>query len=396
MVPCPQFSPASHTHPRLAGELCPYCEQPIPNEKAEQVRARWEAKQRDLTTRLTQKFALEKTQMEATTKVLVDQVRSEGAAALEKEKSEIASREAAAREEGKKVAEAMLQERLTEQERTSQAQIASMKEQLGEAQRARQEAANQVETLKAAREAEIQQRVQEVREALEADNTKALDAERTKHFEKKEANELGEGAEIDLFETLKAEFESDRISRVKKGEPGVDIVHEIIHNDKVCGKIVYDSKNRKAWQYDYVSKLRADQLAAQAEHAVLSVFKFPADHSQLCIQDGVIIANPARVLAVVQLLRRHIVLVHSMRLSNDARARKTDELYEFIRSERCRQLLERIDSQADDLLDLQEKEKKAHERMWNSQGTLLRGIQKARGELTYEIDRIIGTGSDGG
>ena len=42
----------------------------------------------------------------------------------------------------------------------------------------------------------------------------------------------------------------------------------------------------------------------------------------------------------------------------------------------------------------QEQEKKAHDATWNRQGTLYHGIQKTCGELTCEIDRIIGTGSD--
>jgi hypothetical protein len=415
--PFPQFSPTSRPHAHLAGEVCPYCEQPIPNEKAEQVRARREAKERQLsetlTARLTQKFALEKAQLEASADARVDQVRSEGTAALEKVKTESASRQTAAREEGKREAEAMLQERLTEQVRTSQAQIASLQERLEEAVCGKQEALSREEALKAAQEAEIQQRVQEVREVLEAANMKAMNAQAATHFEetqklksavadltrqldKKTANELGEGAEIDLFETLKGEFEGDRIHRVGKGTRGADIVHEIIHNDKVCGKIVYDSKNRKEWRDDYVTKLRADQLAAQAEHAILSVHKLKAGHSQLWILDGVIIANPARVLALVQLLRRQIVLVHSLRLSNTARAHKRDELYEFIRSGHCLQLFERIDSHTEDLLQLQVKEKKTHDKMWEQQGTLLRNIQKARGELISEIERIIGTGSDAG
>jgi hypothetical protein len=412
----PQLSPSSRPHVHLTGEVCPYCEQPIPNEKAEQVRARWEAKKSELsetlTARLTQKFALEKAQLEASADARVDQVRSESTAAFEKMKNEFASREATAREEGKKEGVAMLQQRLTEQERTSQAQIESVKEQLGEAQRARQEATTKVETLMAAQEAEIQQRVQEAREALEAANMKAMNEKDAKHFEEKQkltsklaeamrqvekqrANELGEGAEIDLFETLKAKFEGDRIYRVKKGEPGADIIHEIIHKDKVCGKIVYDSKNRMRWSKEYVAKLHTDQLAARAEHAILVALKLPPGHSQFCVgDDQVIIANPARVLAVVQLLRRHIVHVHSMRLSNDARAQKTDELYEFIRSERFGQLFERFYSQPENILKLQAEGKRALDKLWEQQGTLLRGIQKAHGELISEIDRIIGTGSD--
>ena len=49
-------------------------------------------------------------------------------------------------------------------------------------------------------------------------------------LEKKTAEELGEGAELDLYEELKALFEGDRIRRVPKGTPGADIVHEIVEN----------------------------------------------------------------------------------------------------------------------------------------------------------------------
>lgn len=412
--PSPQLSAISRLQLHLAGEFCPYCEQPIPNEKAEQVRARTEAKERELsesvTARLTQKFALEKAQMETSAKALVDRARNEAAAALDKVKSEIASREAVAREDGKKAAEAMLQERLAEQERTSEMQVAGLLEKLVEAEKSKREAAGHVEALKASHATELDERIQAAREALEADKTNALNAANAKHFEdtqklsakledlarqleRKTANELGEGAEIDLFEALKDEFEGDRIKRVGKGAAGADIIHLIIHNDKVRGKIVYDSKNRNAWRNEHVAKLRDDQVAEKAEHAVLAALKFPSDRRQLCIQDGVIIANPARVVALVQMIRRHVVQVHTLRLSNTERAKKTAELYDFIRSERCTQLFERIDGHAESLFKLQEREKKAHDAAWNRQGMLYRGIQKTCGELTSEIDRIIGTGS---
>jgi hypothetical protein len=79
-----------------------------------------------------------------------------------------------------------------------------------------------------------------------------------------------------------------------------------------------------------------------------------------------------------------------LRLSNVERDSKTDALYEFIRSERCSQLFARIDSQAESLLKLQAQEKKAHDATWKRQGTVYRAIQKDGGELSAEIDRIIG------
>ena len=49
------------------------------------------------------------------------------------------------------------------------------------------------------------------------------------------------------------------------------------------------------------------------------------------------------------------------------------------------------------MLDLDAKEQEAHRRLWDQRDKLIRTVQKARGDLTFEIDRIIGTaeGSNG-
>lgn len=252
------------------------------------------------------------------------------------------------------------------------------------------------------------QRVLEVREALEKDKTDALNAEKSKAFQEnlklqdklqqlqrqidtKNAEELGEGAEVNLYEALKSEFPDDRIDRVEKGAPGADIIHVVVHNGGDCGKIIYDSKNRNAWRNDYLTKLSKDQMAAKAEHAILSTHKFPEGRRQVFMQDGVVIANPARVVALVEILRKHIVQGHIFRLSNEARAQKTAALYEFITSERFTQLFERVDTHTEEMLDLQIKEQKAHTAHWKREGELLRSVQKVRAEITVEIDQIIGT-----
>jgi hypothetical protein len=264
-----------------------------------------------------------------------------------------------------------------------------------------------------AQKVQLIQCLTEQREAMEQALVEAVNAEKSAAFDekmklstkveelqraidKKTAEDLGEGAEVDLFETLKAEFDSegDRIDRVNKGQPGADILHIVIHNGKECGKIIYDSKNHKAWRDDFVTKLSEDKMAAQAEHAILSTHKFPRGARQLDERNGVILANPARVVALVTIVRRHLVQTHTLRLSNEARIQKTAVLYEFITSERCNDLFARIDTHTDDLLEIQVKEKKAHETTWRREGELIRSVQKARAELCHEIDTIIATGDE--
>ena len=67
-----------------------------------------------------------------------------------------------------------------------------------------------------------------------------------KQIENKTAQEIGEGPEADLFELLRGAFEGDRIRRVAKGLQGADVIHEVIRNGQVCGKIVYDAANEPA------------------------------------------------------------------------------------------------------------------------------------------------------
>jgi hypothetical protein len=245
------------------------------------------------------------------------------------------------------------------------------------------------------------------REVMEKAKDDAVNAERAKTFdetqklsnkvnelqralERKTNDELGEGAEVVLFEALRKEFKGDRFERIPKGEPGADIRHIVMCNGKPCGTILYDSKNHKQWRDDHVAKLRKDQLAEKAEHAVLSAHKFPRDARQLHVREGVLIANPARVVALVTILRQHMLQLHTLRASKVQKEKKTAALYEFMTSARCKQLLDRVDQRASALLEIQEKEIKWHKNNWEHQGTAICAIQKAKVDLTKEIDAILG------
>jgi hypothetical protein len=126
---------------------------------------------------------------------------------------------------------------------------------------------------------------------------------------------------------------------------------------------------------------------------VLSTHKFPQGAHQLHHQDGVLLANPARVVAVVTIIRQHLIQTYGLRMSNGERESKTEALYAFMTSERCTQLLDRVDANAEALLKHQVKERAWHENAWKKEGELIRSIQKAKGDLSTEISSIIGTGA---
>jgi hypothetical protein len=362
-------------HAHAAGERCPMCEQPIGQDIARRIEKR-------------------------------QQEQYEAALAKAKTEAEAATQQkiAAARAEIERAAQA-----------ASLAKLADIQARLAQEQQARTAATEQIAALKAEQQAAVEKRVAEIQEGiqrqkedLQREKDAAILAEKAKvlklttdlqdmqrKLEGKTANELGEGSEIDLFEELRNAFEGDRIQRVPKGVNGADVIHEVIHNGKVCGKIIYDAKNRDAWQNGFATKLKADKLAQGADFAILSSNKFPKDKAHVHNQGGVIVANPARVIALVEILREQLVRMLELRVSNEARGSKMEELYAFVTSEHCRQLIEQVEAQAGKMIELDSKEQEAHRRLWDARRKLINSVQKARSDLSFEIDRIIGTAGNG-
>jgi hypothetical protein len=387
--------PSSRPAPRQAErEMCPWCDQPISHDKFEAIRRRMTAEEQQRLATLTAQFQRERAAAEAKASAALHQLRAETAAAAEQ-------KVLTARAEAQAAAEADLAAKLT-----------AVECRLDAAEQARLATQDELTTLKATHAKAMQRRLEELEQQQRQEKEAAILTEKAKAFEDnqrlqlklqelqrqlegKSAHELGETSELDLFEQLRSAFEGDRIRRVGKGINGADVIHEIVHNGRTCGKIIYDSKNRNAWQNEFANKLRADKLAERADHAVLSSNKFPKGMQQLHNQDGVIIAHPARILALAEILRRNILQTHELRVGNEEREQKTVALYAFITSEPCKQLLDLIDAQAVKMLELDATEEKAHRLTWERRNKLIRSVKKVQGDLTFEIDRIIGTAGNG-
>lgn len=377
----------------IDGETCPWCEQEIPPERLEEISGKIAAREREqthaITAKLEQRHALQ-----------LDELRKAKETEVAKVKEDAAAEALRIRQEATETAEVLARDKIADKDKAvadAQAKIA--------------EAEGKLSKLSEQYELALSERLGSLREIMDKAKDDAINTEKARAFdenlrlinkvdalqrdlEKKTNEELGEGAEIELFEALKKEFPDDRIERVAKGAPGADILHAVMHNGRECGTIIYDSKNHKAFRNEHVTKLLENQLAVKAEYAILSTHMFPRGTHQLHEQNGVVLANPARVVFVVTLIRRLLVQAHTLRLSSAERESKTAALYGFITSERFTQFLSRVDTRAEELLGQQAKEISWHKNFWRKQGEAIRAIQKVPAELSNEISRIIGTAAD--
>jgi hypothetical protein len=389
-TPTPSFLKSQSPHLHIDGETCPWCEQKIPPERLKEIRGKIAEREREqmlaITVQLEQQHALQ-----------LDELRKAKEAEVAKLKEHTAAEALRIRQAAIDAAEVLVRDKIADKDKA-----------VADAQAKTAETEGKLSKLLQQHEITLNERLDSQREILEKDKIAAVNAERAKNLEKqmkleeqlqdvqrrlqkKPADEHGEGAELELVELLRAAFPDDRIRRVEKGAMGADIVHDVVENGKVCGKIVYDRKNRSDWKTKYATKLRDDQIAEKADHAILSTNKFPDGEQQFCVREHVILACPARVRWLAELVRERIIQMHELRVSNEARDEKTAELYAFINSEHCRQLLDSIETLVKKLEEIDVAEQNAHRRVWINRGERLKSVLKANGVFRFEIDRIVGT-----
>ena len=285
---------------------------------------------------------------------------------------------------------------------------AALAPKLAEAAAAKKAAEDAVKAAKQAAEAEMNRRLAGEREKAAREKDQAVNAERLKaaelqlkrdaelkalqrRNEELTAHQLGEPAEVELFNSIVAAFPDDqmRTTRVPRAVNGADVVCEVIHNGAVVGKILLDSKNYTRWSYKFTPKLRADQIAADADFAILSSNVFPPKAQQLHMLDGVLIAHPARVVVLVGILRALIVQTHTLKMSAEARNEKAGKLYALILSPVYSDMLDRMLKRIADLEALQADEQKEHERTWKKRAGHTDVIRAVIGDFSAAVAAII-------
>jgi hypothetical protein len=398
----------------VANEKCPWCGNVVSHDKFVEIETRIRTEEQK---RLSEAEAAMRQRLEAQAESVKQKLKDEAAkqvaliaaerdvllkkAAKESEAREAAIRKQAAEEAAKQLAaiagerDAILQKAKEFEDR----EAAIRKE-------AEEEAARQAQARVDLVEQQKQKDLNDLRTILEADrdqtvlNKQAEFAREREGWQKKimemdhqlqrmNANQIGEGAEVNLFETLREAFPGDTITRVKKGQPGADFHHDVMHKGEFCGRFVYDSKNRQAWQYTYVTKLREDQLEAKADHAILCTTVFPSAKKELCVESDVVVVNPARAVHVIHLLRRAMIEMHVRGLSMKQRAEKTNKLYRFIISASYSQRFSQVVRLTEEMLELDVQEKKTHDTVWKRRGTLLTRQGNVLREIDTEISAVI-------
>src|ERR671915_1936072 len=131
---------------------------------------------------------------------------------------------------------------------------------------------------------------------------------------------------------LRSAFPHDEILPVPKGVNGADLVQRVRSpTGLVCGTILWEAKQTKAWQPAWLRKLKDEQQAIGAEFAVIVTAAMPKETREPFVRDSdVWIARFDAARPLAELLRSTLVELHKQRQANLGRSEKMELLYNYI------------------------------------------------------------------
>jgi hypothetical protein len=266
----------------------------------------------------------------------------------------------------------------------------------------RRKLADAVDVVKAQLVKERKREIAEMRLILQKDREKALAIREAEFAREREAlqkkvadlsrrvakggSEIADGGEIDLQEELRDAFPDDAVSR--RGKEG-NLLLDVRYKGKSAGKVLIGGKPRASWQQAFVTRLREEQSETGADHAILATTAFPAGKKELFVDSGVIVVAPARLRAIVEVLRKAVVAMYVAKLSDAERSDKLTKLYRFITSATFKRKVAEASDLTTEALQIDVDEKRSHDVVWRKRGTVLTRIRQVLRDIDADVSAIV-------
>ncbi|MCP4125951.1 MAG: DUF2130 domain-containing protein [Gammaproteobacteria bacterium] len=250
---------------------------------------------------------------------------------------------------------------------------------------------------------EEDRRKQEERYASEVDlklkeRDKQIDGLRTALADAKRKSEQGsmetqgEVLELDLEAKLQQSFPHDDIDPVPKGIRGADVIQLVrSHSTAKSGTIIWEAKNTKAWNSNWIEKLKDDQRELGANLAVIVSSVLPEGIRNFDLVDGVWVCSITSYVPLAMALRQQLLQVAFARTATEGKSEKMEMVYQYLSGDEFRQKVEAI---VDTFVGMQEqldREKRAYARIWKERDKQIQRIIENTAGMYGDIRGLIGS-----
>jgi len=201
----------------------------------------------------------------------------------------------------------------------------------------------------------------------------------------------GDALQYELDRMLEESFPEDEVEVIKRGVKGADIVQRVKDRDnRLCGTILWESKNTRRWNDSWIEKLKNDQRAQKADIAVLASVAIPEDIQNFGMKEGVWVTCLPLACCLADVLRFSIIELAANKLALVSKDQKIETLYTYFASPQFKQRIEPIVEALSSMQAQTNRERQAMERIWAEREKEIEKAIKGAAGFYGDIRGIIG------
>ena len=201
----------------------------------------------------------------------------------------------------------------------------------------------------------------------------------------------GDALQYELERILKLTFADDEIQVIKRGVKGADVIQKVKdRGTRLCGTILWESKNTKRWNNSWIDKLKNDQRNQKADIAVLASITIPEGIQNFGMIQGVWVTCLPVACCLADVLRFSLIEIATNRLASVDRDQKIEALYDYLSSPHFKQRIEPIVEALGSMYQELNHEKRAMESIWAQREKEIDKAIKATARFYGDIRGIIG------
>lgn len=231
---------------------------------------------------------------------------------------------------------------------------------------------------------------------VQLDQQKKLIEEMKRKSEQGSMQLQGEVLEITIEEVLNSLFPFDTIAEVPKGVKGADVQQTVKTKFGAdAGIILYESKRTKAFNNEWIGKLKADAVSVKADVCVIVTDTMPDNIETVGQKEGVWICNFSTFKPLVIVLRDSILRVNEAFSSQANKGDKMQMLYDYLISQEFRLQIGAIIEGFIELQNGYVQEKNAMEKIWKRREKQLEKVLLNTNHFIGSIQGIAGNSIEG-
>ena len=189
-----------------------------------------------------------------------------------------------------------------------------------------------------------------------------------------------------LLAKLQELFPHDKFEHPGKGG---DILQFVIEQGQQIGIIVYECKKVKNFDKKHIDQAKTARRIRGADFAVLVTNVFPSKKQYYFVEKTVFVISPVSLEPITQTLRDSLVRIYMLRLSNEAKSKAVQQVYDYLSSNEYSNKVNDLASQLMDLGKELKTEISSHKRVWEKRYKTYQSLYIDIGVIDHKLRSLM-------